>query len=383
MAIERMPITPEVITWARERLGYTLDALIAKRSDFKRVAEWESGESRPTYRQLEKLAKELWLPVAVFFFPEPPESPKIEETFHTLSSAQFAEIPPRIRTLLHKARAFQSGLAELNDGRNPARRIITRDLRISSGDSLTLTARQIREYLGVSSAEQCSWPNVGAAFEAWRKAFYDVGVTVFKDAFGVDDFCGFSLYDVEFPVIYANNSNAKTRQIFTLFHELAHLLYRTSGIDRQGSFENKLPSEHEHIEQQCNALANAVLVPEEEFNLARTPGRFDRSEADSLAKRFSVSREVIYRRFLDRNWIETGEYEAAAAEWARQFKLSQKGKTGGDHYRTRLVYLGEEYVALAFRRYYEERIDDEELADYLGIKPKHIDLLEETWLGER
>ena len=206
---------------------------------------------------------------------------------------------------------------------------------------------------------------------------------MFKDAFGADEFCGFSLYDAEFPVIYVNNTNAKARQVFTLFHELAHLLYRTSGVDRQGDFENKFLSEHERTEQQCNALANAILVPEEEFNLARAPGRFDRTEAISLAKRFSVSREVIYRKFRDRKWIAQGEYEAAVAEWAEQFRLSQKLKSSGDQYRTWLTYLGEDYVALAFRRYYEERIDNEELAEYLGIKPKYIDALEETLLGER
>ena len=76
------------------------------------------------------------------------------------------------------------------------------------------------------------WRKDDTALTAWRSAFYRVGVTVFKDAFGADEFCGFSLYDEEFPVIYVNNSNAKTRQTFTLFHELAHLLQSTSGVDR-------------------------------------------------------------------------------------------------------------------------------------------------------
>ena len=40
MAIERMPITPAVLTWARERAGYKLEALATKRRDFKKIAEW-------------------------------------------------------------------------------------------------------------------------------------------------------------------------------------------------------------------------------------------------------------------------------------------------------------------------------------------------------
>ena len=35
-----------------------------------------------------------------------------------------------------------------------------------------------------------------------------------------------------------------------------------------------------------------------------------------------------------------------------------------------IAYLGEEYVSLAFKRFYQDRIDEEELADYLNVKPK-------------
>ncbi len=382
MVFERMPITPKVLTWARERAGYKVDELATK-SGFAEVAACERGQSKPTYRQLERIAEILQLPVAIFFFPDPPDWPPIEETFRTLGSKQFAEIPSVIRLLLHKGRAFQLGLSELNDGRNPASRLITRDLILRDDEPTEAAAARIRDFIGVSLADQSGWRDEDTAFKAWRSAFYRVGVTVFKDAFRADEFCGFSLYDMEFPVIYVNNSNAKTRQIFTLFHELAHLLHRTSGVDITRDFRQSLSGDESRIEVKCNQLASLILVPDEEFNLARTPGRIDRSKVSSLAKRFSVSREVIYRKFLDRNWIIQAEYEAATKEWAEQLTNKPKKESGGNPYRTWLTYLGEEYVTLAFRRYNEERIDDEELADYLGIKPKYIDLLEETLLGER
>jgi Zn-dependent peptidase ImmA (M78 family)/transcriptional regulator with XRE-family HTH domain len=381
MAKERMPITPAVLTWARKRAGYSVDELATK-SGLADVAACELGQSRPTYRQLEKIAEILQLPVAIFFFPEPPEEPAIEQTYRTLGSAQFSEIPPAVRLLLHKGRAFQLGLNELNDGRNPAPRMITRDLILPADEPAETSASRIRKFIGVSLSQQFHWPNDDTAFKAWRSAFYRVGVTVFKDNFGVGEFCGFSLYDEEFPVIFVNNSNAKTRQIFTLFHELAHLLHHTSGVDMTREFHKPLPADKSRIEASCNQLAAMTLVPEEEFHLSSKPGRTDRAEAQRLAKRFSVSREVIYRKFLDRNWIIQAEYEAASTEWAKQLDRKKK-KPGGNLYRTWLSYLGEDYVSLAFRRYYEEQIDDEKLADYLGIKPKHIDRLEETLLGER
>ena len=57
---------------------------------------------------------------------------------------------------------------------------------------------------------------------------------------------GFSLYDAEFPVIYVNNSNPNERgRYFTLFHELGHLLYRTSGVDiALKNYRSALPAEY-------------------------------------------------------------------------------------------------------------------------------------------
>ena len=380
MAIERMPITPEVVTWARERAGYKLDEL-SKKADFKKLAAWESGELGPTYRQLEKLADTFKVPLVAFFLPEPPNVEPIEGTFRTLGSEQFDEIPPPVRLLLHKARGFQIGLAELNGGRNPAERLISRDLQIRDREPTETVADRIRNFIGVPLTDQFGWENEDSALKAWRSAFYRVGVTVFKDAFGADEFCGFSLYESEFPVIYVNNSNPKTRQIFTLFHELAHLLYHTSGVDMRREFSIALPAEYSHIERQCNALAGAVLVPDTAFDNELHMKSPPRVEAERLAKRFSVSREVIYRKFLDRGLVNSAEYKAATQEWMAQ--LGSRKKSGGNFYRTRITYLGEEYIALVFRRYYQDRIDDDELANYLDIKPRQIDLLEETYFGER
>ncbi len=377
MAKERMPISPEVVTWARERLGYSLEALEQKRPELKKIAAWESGDSRPTYRELESLAKELWVPVAIFFFPEPPDLPRIEESFRTLSTEQFAEIPPRIRILLHRARAFQIGLGELNDGRNPARQIVTRDLSFNVNDPVPYIARQVREFLGVSLADQFNWPDASAALKAWRTTFYDVGVTVFKDAFRESGYGGFSLYDDEFPIIYVNNSNSKSRQILTLFRELAHLLLQTSGIDRDASFRQPYQADMHRIEKKCDCLASAILVPEEDLReeiLACAP---DKSLAEDLACKFRVSRELIFRRFQDRGLVTNQEFKDAKQEWDSQLARA-KGGVGGNYYLTKIAYLGEEYITLAFKRFYQDRIDEEELADYLAIKPKHLDQLEDT-----
>ena len=89
------------------------------------------------------------------------------------------------------------------------------------------------------------------------------GHLVFKDAFRAPSYFGFCLYDDEFPIIYINNSSAKSRQIFTLFHELGHLLFHTSGVDLlDDPFLKHLGHAEQRIEVICNGLAARVLVPE-------------------------------------------------------------------------------------------------------------------------
>ncbi|MRG71213.1 ImmA/IrrE family metallo-endopeptidase [Alphaproteobacteria bacterium HT1-32] len=368
---EAMPITPAVVTWARERAGYSMDAAI---SDFRKIVEWEAGESFPSYPQLERMAEKFKVPVAVFFFPAPPDLPPIEETFRTLGPDQIAEISPRIRLLLRKARTFQMSVEELSGGRNPAKRLIIHDLAFRPTDRIEEIAAEVRAYLGVTMEQQFAWGNVETALEEWRKVLLGVGVYVFKDSFREPGYSGFCLYDDEFPIIYVNNTTAKTRQIFTLFHELAHLLFHTSGIDRTGDgFVDELVGDNQRIEVICNRMAACLLVPEDAFDATFAGQAPTEATATELAQLFSVSREFIFRKFLDRDLITPGEYDQAARRWAEQ---GHHG-TGGDHYNTKIAYLGTEYINLAFRRFYQNRIDYNQLADILDTKPKNLTRLEE------
>ena len=266
MKLEPLPITPAIVRWARERAGFSIEEM---KKTFKSIEKWEAGSAFPSFAQLEGMADKFKIPVAVFFFPAPPNLPPISETFRTLPEYEFEQLPPRIRLLLRKAKAFQLNLIEMTGGRNPAPRRIVRDIVFDENISITAAAQRVRRYLDISIEEQFGWPSDEAALEKWRQALQDFGVSVFKDAFKVPNYSGFCLYDDEFPLIYVNNSNAKTRQIFTLFHELAHLLFHTSGIDTlTDDFIQRLPVDERRIEIICNRFAAEFLVPEDDFDAA-------------------------------------------------------------------------------------------------------------------
>jgi Zn-dependent peptidase ImmA (M78 family) len=367
MPYEELPVTPAVIRWARMRAGLSIaDASKA----FKRIQEWEEGDTSPTYPQLEQLADALKVPIAVFFFPGPPQVPDIAETFRTLAEADFEHIPSKVRLLLRKGKALQLNLMELTGGSNPATRLITRDLAFNADTNLRQMAEAVRAYLGVALDDQRAWPDDDTALKNWRDAFVRAGIYVFKEAFRVDEFSGFCLYDDIFPIIFVNNSSAKTRQIFTLIHELAHLLFHTSGIHTiHDEFIPNLASDAQRLEILCNRFAAEFLLPEHEFAAAMQGQAATEASAERLAALFHVSREFVFRRFLDRRWIDQRTYDEAAQRWSGQ---RQGGGPGGDYYWTKLAYLGRDYVALALTQYRQNRIDETQLADYLDTKAKNL-----------
>lgn len=377
---EGMPITPAVVQWARERSGYSLEDA---RRYFKKIAAWESGEALPTYVQVEDMSERFKVPVAVFFFPKPPEVSPLEKSFRTLTAEDFAAIPRRVLLVLRQGQAMQLNLAELNDGKNPSKCLITRDLKVTPYTSLEKIAADVRTYLGVSVDEQAGWKNVDEALHKWREVFATkAGIFVFKDAFRAPNYFGFCLYDDEFPVIFVNNTSAKSRQIFTLFHELGHLLFQTSGIDLlDDPFIRHLGDAEQRIEVICNGLAARVLVPDDLLNTMLKGMKIGRLSASELAEHFNVSREVIYRKFLDRGLIAADEYIAAAKEWSAQMKKPDNKKSSGNYYNSQHAYLGQRYIDLAFTKYYQQRFDRRQLAEYLNMKPKSLHTFAEKFAG--
>lgn len=371
---EQLPINPAILAWARERAGLSFDEVVQK---YSRLGEWETGDSAPTYPQLESIADTFKVPLAVFFFPEPPDVPSINETFRTLPETELDSLPSRLRLLMRNAKAMQLNLHELTQGKNPADSIIIKDLSFEPTVDLSVMVAQVRNYLGVSIEDQFEWDSPDTALKEWRSCLRNVGIFVFKDAFKDNDYSGFCLYDQEFPIIYVNNSSSKTRQIFTYFHELAHLIFHTSGIDKvRDGYINRLTGNERQIETLCNSFASNFLVPRDTFEAVSSGLDPTEENTKKLASKFNVSREVIFRLFLDHGKINQQQYEQSVANWNDQ-QQSGSGRNGGNHYWTKLAYLGRDYVALALSQYHQNRIDESQLAEFLDTKAKNLSTLED------
>jgi Zn-dependent peptidase ImmA (M78 family) len=377
-------INPKLLIWARHRCGQSIAEVAQALGKQPEVIEsWESGASAPTYAQLEALAYRIYKrPLALFFFPEPPDEPDPEHSFRTLPDFEIQELGPDTRFHIRDARALQLGLYELNGGRNPASRRIFRDLRLSRSLPPAETADQVRSYLGIDLETQTKeWRRPEDALKAWRSAIEEVGVFVFKESLRQRDVSGFCLYDEEFPIIYLNNSTTVTRQIFTLFHELAHILSRTGGVTKlDDRYIGALSGEAKRIEVFCNRFAAELLVPVADFCRRIQGLSFSDETVATLAGEYKVSREVILRRLRDLDLVSQSDYEQRASLWRREHEERTRGQGGGNYYATKVAYLGESYLRLAFSRYYQGAISIQQLADFLSVRVSSVHGLEQLVL---
>ncbi|GHV73614.1 DNA-binding protein [Spirochaetia bacterium] len=381
---EVLPVNNEILKWARETIGLSEDDVATRiKKTVEVIKEWESGIAAPSYSVLEKLAYEVYKrPVAVFFFPSVPEEQNTRAEFRTLPGEIVDAMPSSIIKMYRKAKVFQLNLAELYNNKKPVMEPLLDKFKLDYRINVKNFAAEIRDFLGIDLAQQRIWNSADTGIKVWRDAFFQKGIFVFKEAFLNDEYSGLCVYSQDYPAILINNSMPKTRQIFTMFHELGHLLFNSGGVDLPAeTFAERLSGNYLRLEQKCNEFAGELLFPEHEFlSLGMS---FSEDAVIELANRYKVSREVVLRKYLNTRQIDVGVYKRFTDTWSREFfaERSSKKADGGNPYLTRKAYLGEAYINLVFGRYFQGQFSAEHLAGYLGVKVKNLSTFEGYALG--
>ena len=381
-------VQPALLKWARKLAHLSVEEVAGRlKKAVEEIDAWEFGANAPSYAQLEKLAYELYKrPLAIFFLPSPPAEPKPEAEFRALPDTDLRRLSRETVFLIRRARAYQASLVELFDGRSPIAEPLWKRVGLDVSKPIAPQAAVVRASLGVPAPGANEWGAADGdeALKLWRKAIEAGGVFVFKDTFKQREISGFCLEHPELPVVMINNSTTKTRQIFSLLHELAHVLIGWRAIS---TFDDaplkRLPPAEQRIERFCNQIAAEILVPAQDFasQVAGLPQNVEALSSDrfaALAARYRVSREVILRRFRDADRVSQDFYERRKLEWDGH--RVGKESLGGSFYLTKGAYLSERLMSEVFARYGRRQISVDEAADFIGVKPKQVDELESRFL---
>jgi Zn-dependent peptidase ImmA (M78 family) len=381
-------IKPELLVWARTSAGFDV-AQIAKKLKIPtdRLQAWESGAKKLTVAQLRRLAEIYRRPLAVFYLPVSPKNFDAMHDFRRLPGEVSGIESPELRLEIRKAlyrRGIAVDLANALDEKPPQLNV-----KAEVGEDPEIIGLRIRKLLSVSPQQQSDWKNENQALRSWRNAIEKLGILVFQ-ARHVDiaEMFGFSITESPFPALVVNVKHSVRGRIFTMLHELAHIVLNQDAICDLDE-ETPRATEDLKIEVVCNHVAGAALIPKESLLQEEVVAADHKTKEwpdhtiDSLARDYWVSREVVVRRLLLLGLTTQSFYKQKREQYKEEYaSLAGRKKKPGFAPPDRIAInaAGEQFVRLVLSSYANEKITASDVADYLDLRLKHISKVEQALL---
>jgi Zn-dependent peptidase ImmA (M78 family)/DNA-binding XRE family transcriptional regulator len=324
-------ITPDVLSWARQRAHISIDILAHKlHKKVEDLEAWERGESRPTFKQAQTLAQKLHIPFGYLFLSEPPVEKLPIPDLRTIGDTGIDEVSPAFKDLLSDIKRKQSWYRDYAIESGEDKFAYLGKFSIDNG--VKTVANSIRDILSYSPEERQKCYGSNDYFKLLTNKIEAIGVLIMRNSvlgsntsrsLNVNEFRGFAIADEYAPLIFINSSDANSAKVFTLIHELAHLWIDESGIssvDLSQEDENK-------IEKFCNAVSAEVLVPESEFKNKWNNTEEVTKNAIDTASYFKVSTFVTAWRAEELKLINAATFFEFYRQASEEFeKLNRKNK---------------------------------------------------------
>jgi Zn-dependent peptidase ImmA (M78 family) len=209
-----------------------------------------------------------------------------------------------------------------------------------------------------------------------KKELGDLGIAVLQDSINDETCRGFCFVDEDrAPTIVINTRNQGTYEarLFTLMHEVCHVLSGREGIVDPFS-------EADNFEQFCNSVTAEFLAPAQEFlsfaseRLAGgTPGN---SEVRRIARHFRLSQQATALRLEQLGAAQKGFYNS----WLRQFEgipFPDQARGGGASERPeegviKLAKFGHYFVLLCAEGIRNNQISEMDVFHVSRLKPQYF-----------
>jgi Zn-dependent peptidase ImmA (M78 family)/transcriptional regulator with XRE-family HTH domain len=322
-------------------------------------------DPEPSQDLLKALARELVLPPFVFYMkhlprlgegitdfrsqtPEP--TPKARETIEAIKLAEGIQ-----KSIIELGAPGASGLPKFT---------ATTDKDV---DRFALTVRQ---YFAITLDDQKASKDAKAFYVTVRRKIEDKGILVLQDSFPREDGSGFCLTGTHPLILINTKQQTRARRLFTLAHELAHVLMGRSGISDPFIQKNA-------IERRCNRFAGSFLVPDAYASVllgssvTRDPTLEDVRWA---AGKLKISQEAAVLRLEQLNIYESGSYDRwCALVHNANPDFSEQGGGGKPpaQEKVKLAKYGFRF-AKTFKRFLDEGVISEiNLYRASGLKPKY------------
>ena len=377
--VTKAKINSAMMKWAREYAGFTHGHEERLPKDIKSKYEaWEKGENSPTWNQLREVSKKYHIPTAFFFMDCPPNFDNLPNMINyrkLVADSIYETNSPNLINNIRKSETrreiYLDLLNELNE-----------DILLFKVPKLEhdtkIFSNYIREILGISLSTQKSWykeVNHYNFLNKWKEVLNEkLGVLIFEtEGVLLEEMRALCIFHEKIPIILLNGKDSVNGRIFSLFHELTHLLLGESAIC--GDDENTKE------EIFCNAVAGEFLVPEHDLNISIN-GVTDLLSYNSLKKLYNSyggSEHVILRRLLDANKISRRDYISYINSYEESF--SKSSGSGGNYLNNMIKYNGKAYYSVILDAYEVGIINSLEFSKFTDLGKKQIPKLQESFYG--
>jgi Zn-dependent peptidase ImmA (M78 family)/transcriptional regulator with XRE-family HTH domain len=388
-------VNPEIIRWARETAGLTLEEAAGKLdlhqargvSAMDRLAALEAGDAEPTRSLLVRMAKQYRRPLLTFYMTAPPRKGDRGRDFRTLPTDYSDADEALLDALIRDVKARQSMVkAMLEDEEETKPLPFVGSMRRSRGTRAVLSS--IQETLRLDSAEFHAKASASEAFAFLRDRVEAAGIFVlligdlgsWHTTMDVTTFRGFALADAIAPFIVINDQDARSAWSFTLLHELVHIWLGQTGVS---GWRSEIS-----IEKFCNDVASDFLLPRSELDQLEVGQTTDLGSAQRRISGFAQDRNLsasMVAYMLYRMGSIDAEHWRRLSEAFRQMwiarrneeraKARDQGKNPPIYYPIRRQRIGKALIELVGAMMRAGAITTSKAGLVLGVKGRNVQAL--------
>jgi Zn-dependent peptidase ImmA (M78 family) len=383
----------ELLVWSRKTAHLSVEAAAqAAHVSIEKIEAWEAGSDGPSIPELKKLANAYKRPLSVFFLAKPPADFGALKDFRRLQGVGAQEYSRELAFEVRSAQERRQVAVELNS--ELGEELPLWDIRATLQDDPEAVAAKLREHLSIATEQQSRWRDPSKAFRAWREAIEGKGVLVSvlggaHHGVPLTEVRGFAIAERPLPMIVVNGRDRTNGRIFTLMHELAHIVAGVSAIENEIEPGAHLPAPDRVIETFCNRVAAATLMPAASLRAERLTARkgsrstWDDLEIDFLAQRYSVSREAMLVRLADLGLASPEFAQARRRRYATEYEVLEDEVGGGfvPPARQTVAFLGGGFARLVLQAYHDRVVTLSTASGYLGTQAKNLAKIEAIAFG--
>lgn len=372
----RVSINPRVLRWSRESMNLPLDSAARKIGVLpETLSAWEAGEASPTFHQLRDLADKYGFPLATFYLDElPDESPTIVE-FRGATAAAHIRLPYEVLRELVRVNSQQDVMSELADIEQV--QVPQLDVVISTSMTTSEAGAKLRTWLGLELEQQKEWANQDRLFGRTRALVESKGILVTQvQGRHLAPLRGCALSHHDFPAIIVSSTDSQSGKLFTLVHELSHVLIRKSGeLDVTPITANRRIGKTD-LERFCNSVAASALLPGDDVRQQAVVSSHKPSSPWGLrelrdgARVYGVSPQAFLIRLIELGYTDWGNYSKLRPGFNEMPQASKSG--GGDGNRNKVYSLGKLYVRSVAAAYRSGRLELLPVLRYLSTSVESL-----------